>query len=293
MTTPFDHAALYGESHDAPRTYAMHGLASSRVWAALSVGGPAVLMRKADIPTPNEDALAFAEEGQRVLMAVADGHYGHHASHDVIERLDDALAARATRGGQTIPADVEGLLELVVSVAAGPASAVAKPPPDAGSRPPAPQAETAAPPTPGPFGSSETTLTVAVLDRARREVVGVAVGDSSAVVIGLDAGVRWLTTPGRTYVDPSSPSSYAREVIGSFRAPVAPGELVVVFSDGVNECKYGDPSASIGARHLEALWIRCAGRVERFVESLAALALSGVDGHPGGEDNVAIVAARV
>lgn len=289
----FDHAALFGEDYLEPNVFAMHGLASGRVWCALSLGGRAVLARKAGEPVPNEDALCIAEAGSRLLLAVADGHFGHGASHDLIERLHAALEARARAAPlDAVPRDLAELFA-VVAGCAEPAPAAA------GSAPPA--EHTAHAELRGAEHRlveageqrSETTLVVAVVDRAAAEVWGVSVGDSSAIALGLETGARWLTQPTRTYATPSDPATLDAARLTTFHAPVAPGELVVVFSDGVNECEYGSPATSIGTRHFETLLVRAAGRAERFVEQLAALALAGVDGHPGGQDNVALAAAQV
>jgi hypothetical protein len=268
----FDHAALFGEHFLEPGVYAMRGLASRDVWCAMSLGGRAVSARKAGEAVPNEDALCVAEHGAGALLAVADGHFGHAASHAIIARLDRALEARAneTRGeSDVLPRHLDDLYALVATCAD-----------------PAPHAGRGA-------RDSETTLVVALLDRSSREVWGVSVGDSSAVLLGLGTRPRWLTRATRTFAAPADPATLAPARMIAFRAPVTPGELVVVFTDGVNECEYGSPETSIGLRHMQSLMIRAAGHPERFVDLLAQLALSGVDGHPGGEDNLALAAARV
>ena len=277
----FDHAALFGEDYPERDVYAMHGLASGDVWCALSLGGGAVLARKAGETAPNEDALCIAEDGARVLLAVADGHFGPLASHVLIERLDLALQERArdasaasVAGSRVVPPDLGALCRLVAERADTGA--------DSGDSGSADRAQR----------RSETTLVVAVLDRAAREVWGLSVGDSSAVVLGLASRARWLTRATRSYATPADAASLATERVRTFRAPVSPGEVVAVFSDGVNECNYGRPETSIGLRHMESLFSRVAGHPERFVEGLVQLALAGVDGHPGGEDNVAVAVAR-
>jgi hypothetical protein len=269
---PFDLAALYGEDHVEAHAFAMHGLASGRGWCALSLGGHTVLRRKEGEAVPNEDALCIVEAGERVLLAVADGHFGHNASHGVIARLAAALDGSevAARAADTaLPCDIGELTALVLGLV---------------EQCRAPSARSA--------GQGATTLLVAVLDRAARAVFGVTVGDSSAVAIGVDSGVRWLSMTGRNYLDPSAAAPFDPARLATFQVPVVPGDLLVVFTDGVNECQYGSPATSIGPRHLEALAIRSTWDVEAFVEALAALALEGVDGHPGGEDNLALAATR-
>ena len=70
-----------------------------------------------------------------------------------------------------------------------------------------------------------------------------------------------------------------------------PGDLVVAFTDGVDECHYGKPESSVRIDHVAELF-GVVSSVEVFVEALGALALSGVDGHPGGQDNLAIAATE-
>ncbi len=269
MTTQ-DIAALFGEDHPTPHEFAMHGLTSGRVWCALSVGGPRVLQRKADDPAPNEDALCVAEGDGWVLLAVADAHHGVEASHAWIDAIAERVEAH--RGGPPSTEDLWSIVatptEPTASRGDGPATSVAT-------------------------LRSESTLMALVLDRRRGEVRGVSLGDSSAVVVGLDRGAQVLSRPAPLYAAPDDAGALARPRFQAFSSPVSPGELVLVYTDGVNECEYGNPAHSIGPAHLESVWIRSAGDTERFVEGLVRLALAGVDGHAGGEDNIAIAAARV
>ena len=62
----------------------------------------------------------------------------------------------------------------------------------------------------------------------------------------------------------------------------------MVASDGVLECCYRDPARSVQLSHLAQLW-RESPR-EEFVSNVIGLALKGVDGHPGGQDNIAVLA---
>jgi hypothetical protein len=67
---------------------------------------------------------------------------------------------------------------------------------------------------------------------------------------------------------------------------------VAAFTDGVDECHYGHPKTSIRPHHLRALLAELGPAPEPFARRLLALALCGVDGHPGGEDNAAVAVAR-
>jgi hypothetical protein len=97
----------------------------------------------------------------------------------------------------------------------------------------------------------------------------------------------------RDYVSPWSAGALDPRRALEFGFSVAPGELVVAFTDGVDECHYGKPDTSIGKRHLWNLLPDAGGSPEHYVRALAELALQGVGGNPGGQDNLAIAATRV
>ncbi|MDA0935454.1 MAG: SpoIIE family protein phosphatase [Planctomycetota bacterium] len=238
--------------------------APARTHAALSVGSaPLSVSRlakgRADIP--NEDAVLAVDQGVRTLLAVADSHFGHLASHVLLERLRERVD-----GMPDLPFAPASLVELLASCVGG-----ERPEDD----------------------ESETTLTAAVIDRSAGRGLGVTFGDSSLFVVSLEEPPRRVSPRNRAYVSPFDAGSFAPGRGALFEFPFRPGDLVVAFTDGVDECHYRNPETSIGARHLHGLFIRTCGETDLFVDALMRLALGGVDGSPGGEDNIALAVTRV
>ena len=85
-------------------------------------------------------------------------------------------------------------------------------------------------------------------------------------------------------LDPRHASSFAFEA--------APGELVLAFTDGINECHYRYPETSVSPQHLQSLLAEIGAEPERYARRLVEMALAGVGGHPGGQDNIALVVVR-
>jgi serine/threonine protein phosphatase PrpC len=208
--------------------------------------------------SPNEDALLVIDEGSRTLLAVADAHYGARASHVILERL--AAAARP------LPSDPLALLGLLPSLA-DPAESIGD--------------------------ASETTLLVACLDRDSASGFGFSMGDSTLVVLGLHEPPRRVNRKDATYVAACVPDSLDPRRAREFSFDVRPGELVLAYTDGLNECHYRRPETSVQLHHMESLLIRTGGEPAVLVQALAELALAGIDGNPGGQDNLALVATRV
>lgn len=262
-------AALFGEDHDEVAAYAMCsvGVPSSGrplTCCAISVGDVAALVRKGGTEVPNEDCLYAYDDGRYVIHIIADGHHGHEASHDLVEALGNAYDEH----GPTL--DTEESLELAhrASLVAGD--------PDAA------------------LSVSRSTLLIARLDRREGRLGGVSLGDSPLFIGSVETGVRRVVEPNTRYVAPWDPELLGVAAEGSrFSVPVNSGEWILSCSDGVTECHYGTPDTSIQPSDIDSLMIRACGSPDAFVELLAALALTGVRGHPGGEDNVAIVASVV
>ena len=124
---------------------------------------------------PVQDSFAWAAEGDRLAVAVADGLGGVPDS--------DTTAARA-------------------ALAAVEAALAPRPtPPLAGCQQPSP------PPTRRPRGGGATTLVVAVLERSG-EVSLARIGDSSAFLVGAHDGASWqelFAPPRRTPSAPAQP----------------------------------------------------------------------------------------
>lgn len=206
----------------------------------------------------NEDcALAF-DDGRRVIQVVADGHHGHEASHLTVE-----LLAAVFEDMETLISPEDALALLY------PRSLEAEVEGD----------------------GSRCTLALLNIDRSEGVLEGVSLGDSGIFLGNMESGVRRVVPPNTFYTAPWDQGSHGIPPSAYFRVPVKSGDWVVSCSDGVHECKYETPEQSIGMAELEALMIRAGRCPEAFVESAVQLALAGVRGHPGGEDNVAIVAS--
>jgi serine/threonine protein phosphatase PrpC len=248
-----------GRDHVAYGQYAL-GRLSPRMFWAISVGAdrdsPSLTV-KGDPAQPNEDGLLAAEVGDRALLAVADGHFGQQASHELLEEL----AARVP----PVPGTPEELVALLRRLA---------------------ERDRARDCTAG------TSLLVAIFDRATREGFGLSFGDSTFAVVGAAGHRREIHWPSSGFVSPERPASLNPRAADRFTFRAAPGELLLVYTDGINECHYREPKTSVTPELMGELWLSTAGNPESYVRELVELALAGVGGHPGGQDNLAVVALQ-
>ena len=111
-------------------------------------------------------------------------------------------------------------------------------------------------------------------------------------MLGLEDGARGAGRKNSSYVQPCVPGSFDPRRASEFSFKARPGELVVVFTDGIDECHYRNPATSVRPAHIQALWMRSYGESETFCRELTQLALTGVEGNPGGEDNIALGVTR-
>jgi hypothetical protein len=77
----------------------------------------------------------------------------------------------------------------------------------------------------------------------------------------------------------------------AFKFSAEPGDLLLAYTDGIDECHYRSPRTSVRPGHVSALAAGVGNDPLATVDGLCRLALGGVDGNPGGEDNIAIIAA--
>jgi hypothetical protein len=260
--------ALFGEDHLEPGAYAMAGVglpSSGRplTSCALSVGSVSALARKGGTEVPNEDCLFALDDGRFIVHIIADGHHGYESSHDFIE----VLARLYDRHGPHLKPDE------ALALAA-----------DDWAKHSAPDLEAS---------ESRTTLLLTRVDRREGTLEGVNLGDSAVFLAGVETGVRRVAAANECYAAPWAPESLHPSMDCAFHAPARAGEWLLSCSDGVTECHYGMPDTSIQSTDLESLLIRAVGSTDTFVEALASLALTGVRGHPGGEDNLAIIASVI
>ena len=246
---------LLGADHGAFDTYTLRVQRSGSTVCSLSAGSSAHPARSGK--KHNEDALLVVDEDASTLLAVCDAHDGHESSHELLERL--------SRLAQPLPPNPIALLELLAEIGD----------PEETAR-----------------YASETTLVAAIWDRSAEAGFGVSFGDSSVMVVGLDGPLERSNRKTTTYVTPCVPSSLRPQRATEFGIKARSGQLLVAFSDGIDECHYRKPDTSVQPRHLEDILIRSGADPERFVRGLTELALAGVDGNPGGQDNIALVATR-
>lgn len=247
-------AALYGRDHGVYGALHVEAV-GERAAAAISAGATAdapSTAAKGDKANPNEDALVVLDDGRRVLVAVADSHFGHRASHTMIEHL-----ARLT----AVPVDLDGLAATLDRSARWPASV---------------------------DDHSASTLCAAVFDRETGRGEGLNIGDSTVAVLDAD-GLRPANRHNSAYVHPGRHGKPSR-MAAAFAFTAGPDALLLAYTDGVDECHYRRPETSVQAHHVRAVLTQTGPKPVAFARRLAELALAGVDGHPGGQDNIALIA---
>ena len=131
-----------------------------------------------------------------------------------------------------------------------------------------------------------TTLLVACCDRSTGAVFGLSFGDSSLVTLG-PSGAQVRNQPNESYLRGGGPIEV--EDGRPFQFQLSPGEIMLLYTDGVNECCYRDPFRSIKLQHLDSMYTEHEQDPARLTGALMELALAGVDGNPGGQDNIVIV----
>lgn len=229
---------------------------------AISVGSnptsPSHIFKR-DPEVPNEDALFGAAVEDAIVLAVADAHFGPRASHALLERLADRIRDR-------VPPNVEALQTLIAGL--GDVDA--------------PEALD---------DESETTLVVAIVSRRTGRGFGISYGDSSVVHLS-PSGPRRLHRATPTFVSPARPVELTRTDPQAFEIALAPGDVLVAFTDGVDGCHYGRPETSVTLDHVDDLYRQSGRHPPIFTRRLAIRALNGIDPNPGGQDNIAVIAWR-
>jgi hypothetical protein len=229
-----------------------------RTAAAISVGSDPTTWAtrwKFDPDVLNEDALCAIEGDGWAGLAVADAHYGPEASHLLLARLDGIWS-------KIRPTDVEHLGQMIEFLRHGD-----------------PQRT-----------ESETTLLVAYYNRAERRGYGISFGDSSFVVLGPGRVPRTVNERDIRFVNAVDRGSLRNGLPFWFEAE--PGDLLLAFTDGVNECHYREPATSVNLDDIAAAVASASFDPLQSVTNIALLALEGVRGNPGGQDNLAIIASQ-
>lgn len=262
--TPPDAFLLLGRDHSEYGSVHVVSSASGRGAAAISVGAdpesPSLACKGDPSTCPNEDAALLIDEGRHVLLAVADGHVGEEASHRLLELLHQQVAdAGLPRGEEELVRSIRALRYPVEAPADQP---------EAGS-----------------------TLIVATLDRDTRRGALVSFGDSTLAWVGAQ-GEQRINRKIPRFVTLHRPQSLLPGWGHVAAFDVEAGGLLVAFTDGVDECHYSTPRTSVRGRHRADLFREVGSDPRAFAERLVHLALEGVGGHPGGQDNVVVVVAR-
>ncbi len=226
--------------------------------AAISVGATSISPSnrfKTDDEVPNEDALCVVESSHLGFYAVADAHYGPESSHTLVSRLHQGAMTEGT------PRSVSQLADLLDSLQDG--------------MPP----ET----------ESETTLLVVVHDRSSHAGFGISFGDSTFMVVGQQNRLEPVNRRNSRFVS-TSPDQLPLEG-AAFQFRTSPGDLLLTFTDGIDECHYRSPETSVRPHHIAQIVAETAGNPLATVTEMAGLALTGVGGNPGGQDNIALIAS--
>jgi Protein phosphatase 2C len=253
---------LLGESYPEYHEVELRIQRGGKSACALTVGSDPLspsLRHKGRADIPNEDGLLLIDESTRTLLAVADGHHGHEASHHLLHELADTTLHGIPRNP----------IELLAAVL------------DCGDE--SPDAEY----------SAASTLLVAVMDRDSGMGFGCSYGDSTLAVIrstvsevSFDecaANIR-----NTEFVNPRLADSLDARRVVEFGFQASAGDVVMAFTDGVDGCHYGFPETSITPTHLRSLWESTPEDVSKFLHHSVQLALAGTDGSPGGQDNIAV-----
>ncbi len=256
-----------GCDHTAYGNYASGQPSPETAWV-ISVGADIDspgLRFKGDKSQPNEDGLLLATEGERVLLAVADAHFGIAASHELLLALLRVLSGAAT----SIPASAAELADLMRETMRK-------------------ASESDADADPG----SATTLLIAIYDRKTREGCGLSFGDSTFTLLGASGHRQPLGSTAADFVSLADPAGMDPDNADAFSFVAEPGDLLLAYTDGINECHYGQPQTSVTPKCMEQLLHQTGSDPHAYLRSLVELALAGVDENPGGQDNIAVVAAR-
>ena len=248
---------LLGEDFDEYGTISSARV-GSRAAVAISVGSdqnsPSAQF-KHDPTVMNEDALCIIEGGTWAGYAVADAHYGPESSHMLISRLDKIWA-------KVQPNDLNHLGQMLDFLRQGDPART----------------------------DSETTLLVAVYDRVKRTGFGFSFGDSSFVVAGPGRTAQAVNEKDSRYVTTRVSSSMRGG--NPFQFSAEEGDVLLAFTDGIDECHYRNPQTSVQPHHIADIAEAANGDSQQVVTELSTLALAGVDGNPGGQDNIAVICAQ-
>lgn len=206
---------------------------------------------KYDDTVANEDALCIIDAGEWAGIAVADAHYGPESSHMLLSRLHDIW-------GRVRPTDLQHLEQMIEFLRTGEPA----------------QTE------------SETTLLVSIFDRQAGSGFGVSFGDSTFTIVAPGHSPTPINHHDHRFVTSAAPHSFRNGAV--FRFDASPGDVLLAFTDGIDGCHYRQPATSVRPQHIATLADSVAYDPLDLVTKVTELALRGVDGNPGGQDNITI-----
>ena len=209
---------------------------------------------KFDPDVSNEDAGCLLSGADWTGMAVSDAHYGPESSHMLIERLH-------TMWGKIRPTDPEHLGQMVEFLRQGEPATT----------------------------ESEATFLAVVYDRPTRTGFGISFGDSTFAITGPGRSAAPINPHDNRFVSTAHRESLRHGSAFAFQAE--PGDLLLAFSDGIDGCHYRNPATSVLATDIDEVAQACAYQPHDTVRRLTELALDGVRGNPGGQDNIVALAA--
>jgi len=249
--------ALFGRDHVDYGRYDTVCLNRGTTACTISVGAdPKAASRKTrgGADSLNEDALYACDLGDQLLVAVADAHFGRESSHWLI--------AEISRLTPDIPREPQELQRRLRSIQPSHEALV-----------------------------SASTLLVAVYQRSRQHGFGFSLGDSSLAIVAPE-GARVVNLRSPHFLSPATKGGLDWDQADPFVFFAGPGSLLLAFSDGINECHYRSPRSSVAESHLHQLFREVGPRPELYARRLTELALAGVDGNPGGEDNICLAVSQ-
>ncbi len=255
MTQAVSHLLL-GRDHE---TYGAHHVlpVSATTACAISAGGDEAFAEELAKTHVNEDAVLVVETERHTLLCVADAHFGREASEHVLVALRAALT--------TIPENAQQLAAIFDELARTRWKVKY---------------------------SSETTLAICIYDRLFRQAFGLSFGDSTVTRVTAGRPAARANERTNAFVSLARPRSVRPRGARHFAFSPGPDELIVVFTDGVDECCYREPERGVSPVHLGHALTPVLDDPRAAADTLTRLALAGVDGHPGGQDNIAVCVTR-